>query len=138
MENPPRDHDSIPLNPTGPSWHSAGHFLPRQEMYGRPNHSFGSLGAPFVPGPRDIADFPSAVPPLIPKFHEGGILGRMMPSQEILTFRLLCPDERAGGVIGKGGTIIRSLKQDTGCEIKVVEGTADSEERVIVISGPAV
>ncbi|EOY15601.1 hypothetical protein QUC31_000619 [Theobroma cacao] len=125
IENPPRDHDSSPLNPTGQSSHSFG---PRPEVHPPPNHSFSSQGPPFAAGPRDV-DIHSAVPPLIP--------GRMMPSMEMLTFRLLCHHERVGGVIGKGGAIIKTLQQETGCEIKVVEGISDSEDRIIVISGPA-
>lgn len=98
-----------------------------------PNRSFG---APCTVGPRNVADHHSAVPPMIPKFHEGGIHGRVRPSEEILTFRLLCHAERVGGVIGKGGTVIKTVQQDTGCEIKVMEGTSDWEDRVILVSGP--
>lgn len=72
------------------------------------------------------------------KFHEAAIHGRTRPMQEMLTFRLLCPVERAGNVIGKGGTIIKTLQQETVSEIKIVESPPDSEDCVIVISGPAV
>lgn len=75
---------------------------------------------------------------MISKYHESGFPGRMKHSQEMLTFRLLCHDERVGGVIGKGGSIIKTLKQETGCEIKVMEAVSDSEDRIIIISGPAV
>lgn len=110
-----RGRESFPANRTGPSSQSQGQPHPRPEA------------------------FPSVTaPPLIPKFHEGGIHGRMRPSQEILTFRLLCHADRVGGIIGKGGTIIKTVQQDTGCEIKVMEGTSDSEDRVIVVSGPVV
>ena len=126
IENPPRDHDSFPFNTTGQSSHSFG---PRPEVHPPPNHSFSSQGAPFAAGPRDV-EIHSSLPPLNP--------GRMMPSLEMLTFRLLCHDERVGGVIGKGGAIIKTLKQETGCEIKVLEAIPDSEDRIIVISGPVV
>ncbi|GAV69713.1 KH_1 domain-containing protein [Cephalotus follicularis] len=132
LENPPRDHDSFPGNTIGPSFHSSGH--PRAELYPT-HHSFGSQGASLFAGPQDSPDFHSTVSPFIPKFHDSGLHGRMTP-QEIITFRLMCPDERVGGVIGKGGTIIKSLQLDTGCEIKVMEGVPDSEDRIIVISGP--
>ncbi|KAH7524835.1 hypothetical protein FEM48_Zijuj06G0161200 [Ziziphus jujuba var. spinosa] len=131
LENSPRDQDSSTI-PTGSS----------NQSYGRlegppPNRSFISQGAPYADGPHDVADYHSAGPPLIPKFHDGGFPGRMKPSQDILTFRLLCHDERVGGVIGKGGQIIKTLQMDTGCEIKVTEGVPDSEDRVIIVSGPA-
>lgn len=125
LDNSPRDHKSIPANPTGPSHPS-------------PNHSLSSQGAPYAAGHRDVADVQSPIPPSIPKFHESGVPDRLKSSQEILTFRLLCHDERVGGVIGKGGAIIRSLKQETGCDIKVMEAVSGTEDRLIVISGPAV
>lgn len=137
-ENPPRDHDPSPVNPSGPSSQSFGHPHPRLDVYPPHNRSFAGHGAPYAAGPRDGADFHSAVPPLISKYYESSIPGRMNPSQEMLTFRLLCHDERVGGVIGKGGSIIKTLKQETGCEIKVMEGVSDSEDRIIIISGPAV
>ncbi|XP_062158308.1 RNA-binding KH domain-containing protein RCF3-like [Alnus glutinosa] len=136
LENPPRDHDPSSTNSSGPPSHSFGHFHPRPDVYPLPNRSFTAPGAPYSSGPRDVADYNSAVP-LIAKYHETGIPGRMKPTQEVLTFRLLCHDERVGGVIGKGGTIIKTLKQETGCEIKVMEGVPDSQDRIIVISGAA-
>lgn len=136
MENPSRDQDSSSIA-TGPSSHSYGQPLPRLDGP-PPNRSFIAQGASYADGPHDVADYHSAAPRMIPKFHEGGIPGRMKPSPDILTFRLLCHDERVGGVIGKGGQIIKTLQMDTGCEIKVLEGVSDSEDRVIVVSGPAV
>ncbi|KAF9621794.1 hypothetical protein IFM89_028232 [Coptis chinensis] len=44
---------------------------------------------------------------------------------------------RVGGVIGKGGTIVKILQHETGCDIKILEGSPDSEDRLIIISGPA-
>ncbi|OMO57491.1 hypothetical protein COLO4_35360 [Corchorus olitorius] len=121
IENPPRDHDSSPLNPTRQPSHSFG---PRPEVHQPPNRSLSSHAA----GPREV-DNHLAVPPPIP--------GRMMPSLEMLIFRLLCHQERVGGLIGKGGAVVKTLQQETGCEINVVDGIADSEDRVIIISGPA-
>ncbi|XP_027903393.1 KH domain-containing protein HEN4-like [Vigna unguiculata] len=126
LENPPRDHE-LSTNFNGPS-HSSGQF---------PSHSrsFGGQGVPFGAA-HDISVFHSA-PPLISKFHEAAIHGRTRPMQEMLTFRLLCPVERVGNVIGKGGTIIKTLQQETVSEIKIVESPPDSDDCVIVISGPA-
>ncbi|RDX79416.1 RNA-binding KH domain-containing protein RCF3, partial [Mucuna pruriens] len=129
LENPPRDHESISANFTGPSSHSFGQFPSH-------NRSFASQGAPFATGPHDIPVFHSA-PPLIPKFHEAAIHGRTRPLHEMLTFRLLCPAERVGNLIGKGGAIIKIIQQETASEVKVVEGPPDSEDCVIIISGPA-
>ncbi|XP_011017029.1 PREDICTED: KH domain-containing protein At4g18375-like [Populus euphratica] len=122
LENPPRDHDSFPANPSGTSSHSSGHSHPRPEAYLQ-RHSFSGRGKPYAVRPRDR--------------HESVIQDQMKPMPDVLTFRLLCHNDRVGGVIGKGGTIIKILKQETGCDIKVMEGVSDSEDRVIVISGLA-
>lgn len=123
LENPPRGDDSLSATPGGPSSHSFGRPFPRPEAYPPQNYPFPSQGPPYAVGPRD---------------GDSGIPGRMNPSQDILTFRLLCPDEKAGGVIGKGGSIVKALQHESGCEIKVLEPVPDSEDRVIIISGPAV
>ncbi|KAJ7958855.1 KH domain-containing protein [Quillaja saponaria] len=130
LENPPRDHESISANLTGSSSHSFGRFPP-------PNRSFTGQGGPYPAGYRDLPDFHSAPPHTIPKFHEGIIPSRFRPLEEMLTFRLLCHDERVGGIIGKGGAIIRTLQQETCCEIKVMEGISGSEDRLVIVSGPA-
>lgn len=51
-----------------------------------------------------------------------------------LVFRLLCPNEKIGGIIGRGGNIIRSLQEDIGVRIKVLEPVTGSNERIIVIT----
>ncbi|KAK2981739.1 hypothetical protein RJ640_005991 [Escallonia rubra] len=119
LENPSRDNDSLSDNPSGPSSQSLGHPSSRLEAFPPPNYHF--QGAPYAAGPR----------------NESGIPGRMNLSQDILIFRLLCPDEKVGGVIGKGGTIVKALQHESGCEIKVLDPVPGSEDRIIVISGPA-
>ncbi|XP_023761116.1 KH domain-containing protein HEN4 [Lactuca sativa] len=64
--------------------------------------------------------------------------GRFGPFTDMLTYRLICPDEKVGGVIGKGGATVKALKHETGCDIKVLERSVGSDDRIIVISGPAV
>lgn len=50
------------------------------------------------------------------------------------TYRILCHDMKAGGVIGKSGSIIKSIRQHTGAWINVHELMAGDEERIIEIS----
>ncbi|CAI0393555.1 unnamed protein product [Linum tenue] len=57
------------------------------------------------------------------------------PPEPILTFRILCPEEKVGAVIGKGGYIIKGLQLETGCEIKVMEAVPDCADRLIIVSG---
>lgn len=50
-------------------------------------------------------------------------------------FRLLCPASKTGGVIGKGGTIISEIRQQTGAKVRVEETVPGCDERVVVIAG---
>lgn len=50
------------------------------------------------------------------------------------TYRILCQDMKAGGVIGKSGSIIKSIRQHTGAWINVHELIPGDEERIIEIS----
>lgn len=53
--------------------------------------------------------------------------------QEVI-FKILCSNDRVGGVIGKGGAIVRALQNDTGAGISVGASIANCDERVITIS----
>lgn len=48
-------------------------------------------------------------------------------------FRLLCHEAKVGNVIGKGGSIIKSLRQETGAKITIADSSEGAEERVIFI-----
>ncbi|GAB2293707.1 hypothetical protein Dimus_027920 [Dionaea muscipula] len=120
MKNATRERDTFPGNSSAPP--HAFNVLPSQ-------------GAAYGPGSRDGTDYHSRLPPFL-KFQDGFIPNRMNISAEIFSFRLLCPDERVGAIIGKGGAIIKTLQHDTGCEIKVLDGIPDVEDRIIVLSGP--
>lgn len=108
LDHPPRDsNDSLSAN------NNSGSSLSQQDPHPPPPPPL-SHGRP---GPRDG--------------------GRFGPFTDMLTYRLICPDEKVGGVIGKGGAIVKALKHETGCDIKVLERSAESDDRVIVIAGPA-
>lgn len=49
--------------------------------------------------------------------------------------RLLVPVRRVGSVIGKGGAIVKQIRENTGTRVRVVEPMPGSDDRVIVISG---
>ncbi|KAF8369389.1 hypothetical protein HHK36_032600 [Tetracentron sinense] len=55
-------------------------------------------------------------------------------SQQEVAFRMLCSTDKVGGVIGKGGAIVRSLQNETGASISVGASVADCDERVITVS----
>ncbi|CAL0327489.1 unnamed protein product [Lupinus luteus] len=57
-----------------------------------------------------------------------------VPATVTTSYRILCHDLRAGGVIGKSGSIIKSIRQHTGAWINVHELTPGDEERIIEVS----
>eukprot|EP00898_Chlorokybus_atmophyticus_P001178 jgi/Chlat1/2060/Chrsp17S02529 len=50
-------------------------------------------------------------------------------------FRVLLASSAVGGIIGKGGSMVQSIRDETGARIKIPEGVQGCEERVAVISG---
>ncbi|KAL3340278.1 hypothetical protein AABB24_028752 [Solanum stoloniferum] len=116
------DQDFLSADAGGPSSQSPRRPLSNRELRPPPTRPYQGQG------PASSGGF---------RVGEAGIPGRMNPIPDALTFRLLCPDEKVGGIIGKGGSIIKALQHETGCQIKVLEATGDSEDRIIVISGPA-
>ena len=62
--------------------------------------------------------------------------GGGVPIPEDAVYRILCPAQKIGSVIGKGGSIIKTLRQDSGAKIKIADAIPGVEERVIIISGP--
>lgn len=52
-------------------------------------------------------------------------------------YRILCPSRKIGGVIGKSGSIVNALREETRTKITVVDSVPGSEERVIIICSSA-
>ncbi|KAJ0980378.1 hypothetical protein J5N97_008633 [Dioscorea zingiberensis] len=145
LEHPPRERelrDSFPgTNPSGSSSHPFAPVpraeVPRGEVLPPPIHPFPVQGPPFSNRPYEAADHHLSIPPPIPRLHESGPPGQIQVSPEILSFRLLCSNDKVGSIIGKGGNIIRNLQHETSCEIKVLETTPESDDRIVVVSGPS-
>ena len=67
--------------------------------------------------------------------NKGGSGGGQDSNLMVTTsYRILCCDMKAGGVIGKSGSIIKSIRQHTGAWINVHELIPGDEERIIEIS----
>ncbi|CAN1156757.1 KH domain-containing protein HEN4 [Linum perenne] len=115
LENPRQDHDLVPATSSGLSSQSLDHPRPRLEA-----HALHRV----LPCPLGPPDFP-----------EIGIQSRIGPATDVLTIRLLCPDGKAGVVIGKGGSMVKGLLQETGCDVKVMDPVPDCQDRVVVVSG---
>ncbi|WOL12435.1 KH domain-containing protein HEN4 [Canna indica] len=72
----------------------------------------------------------SSAPSASPKVQDGS----PHPSAITTFFRILCPDAKAGGVIGKYGSIIKAFRQDTGAWINVHQLVPGDDERIIETS----
>ncbi|KAH7414709.1 hypothetical protein KP509_14G007100 [Ceratopteris richardii] len=55
-------------------------------------------------------------------------------TEEEFLIRFLCPSSRIGSIIGRSGSIIKKMREDTGAKIKVEEQIPDCDERTIIIS----
>ncbi|XP_058007269.1 KH domain-containing protein HEN4 isoform X2 [Hevea brasiliensis] len=58
------------------------------------------------------------------------------PLQQEVVFRILCSNDRVGGVIGKGGTIIKAIQNETGASITIGSTVAECDERLITVTAP--
>ncbi|KAL3527052.1 hypothetical protein ACH5RR_011708 [Cinchona calisaya] len=52
-------------------------------------------------------------------------------------YRILCQSRKIGSVIGKGGGIIKALREETQAKITVADSVPGSDERVILVSSPS-
>ncbi|RDX73005.1 KH domain-containing protein HEN4, partial [Mucuna pruriens] len=68
-----------------------------------------------------------------PSPESAGPAHRMFVEEEVV-FKLLCHHDKVGSLIGKGGSVVRTLQNETGASIQIVEAGPDSDERVVVIS----
>uniref|UniRef100_A0A1D1ZGL4 KH domain-containing protein At4g18375 n=1 Tax=Anthurium amnicola TaxID=1678845 RepID=A0A1D1ZGL4_9ARAE len=142
LANPPRDRDLLlPDKIPGPSSHPFAPLpqlgISRAEVLPPSNYHLPDQGPPFSTRPHEIVDFHQRMAPSISKFPEIAGPVKVPVSPELLTFRLICTSDKVGSVIGKGGNIVKIIQSETGCEIKIVETVPDSEDRVVVITGPA-
>lgn len=54
--------------------------------------------------------------------------------EEEVVFKMLCQHDKVGSLIGKGGSMVRALQNETGASIQIVDAGSDTDERVVVIS----
>ncbi|XP_038708727.1 KH domain-containing protein At4g18375-like [Tripterygium wilfordii] len=54
-------------------------------------------------------------------------------NDELVVYRILCPDNVIGSVIGKSGKVINSIRQETRAKIKVMDPFPGAKNRVITI-----
>lgn len=54
--------------------------------------------------------------------------------QEEVVFKILCSNDRVGGVIGRGGSIVKVLQEESGANINFAPPVTNCNERLITIS----
>lgn len=64
-------------------------------------------------------------------------LGGSSQSEELI-LRVLCPFDKIGRVIGKGGSTIKNIRQDTGARIEVNDTKNDRDECIITVTSTEV
>lgn len=52
-------------------------------------------------------------------------------------YRILCQSKKIGSVIGKGGGIVKALREETQAKITVADTVPGSDERVIIVMSPS-
>lgn len=135
-QNPRKDKppSGVPVTHGGQGFHPPGPPMENIPPRGNPmwsERNSNARGMPPMPwmggyanepsgfGPGSFDDFPAA--------H-----GREAPSE--FSMKILCSATKIGGVIGKGGSNVRQLQQETGASIHVDDISAESDERVIRVS----
>nr|XP_010927252.1 KH domain-containing protein HEN4 [Elaeis guineensis] len=92
--------------------------------------------SPF-PSPSSAAAASKRRPPHSPAAPFRALSPRLKSSPNETLFRILCPADRTGGVIGKGGSIVRQFREETGAKIRIEDPVPGSEDRVITIIAEA-
>lgn len=85
------------------------------------NPQFKKTGAPRKAKPHNYSSEAAS-----PNFH---------PSDTV--YRILCQSKKIGSVIGKGGNIVKALREETQAKITVSDSVPGSDERVILILSPS-
>jgi poly(rC)-binding protein 2/3/4 len=86
-----------------------------------------SSSSTYATGVHSLSTEVNRVSSLEPKAHH----------QEV-SFKMICSNDRIGGVIGKGGNIVRALQSETGATINVGPSVAECEDRLITITASEV
>ena len=76
---------------------------------------------------------PGGASPAHPLYHSA--FSRLpSPDPDAVVFRLLCPSDRVGALLGADGDALRRLRDETGANIRLLD-PEDDPDRVVVLSG---
>ncbi|XP_043701272.1 KH domain-containing protein At4g18375 [Telopea speciosissima] len=130
----PEAPPSIIIPSDVPIYPAAG-FYPSADSMVPPSRSVPPVigSTPHVPDLPGYADTGSAWPVYSSALPM--VSGYVAPSRsEELTVRLLCPYDKIGRVIGKGGSSIKGVRQASGARIEVDDKKVDRDECLITIT----
>ncbi|KAK3420192.1 hypothetical protein EUGRSUZ_G00993 [Eucalyptus grandis] len=103
------------------------HTLP--EIYGDlPQRNTGLSAMP-----SGAVNYGAGVHPLAVEVDRAPTIEAKALKQEV-SYRILCSNDRVGGVIGRGGSIVKALQNESGASISVGPTVAESDERLITIT----
>ncbi|KAI5072193.1 hypothetical protein GOP47_0012299 [Adiantum capillus-veneris] len=131
FENPPRDrHPGASHSPSRAAFLAEETNPPhRAALSSRGSYSSGQHPKSLQLPP---SDYGVAASGRGAQFH--GSLNSLPEDKHELVFRILCPRDKIGGIIGKGGSIVHSLEDEIGVSINVCGNVPGSDERVVMIS----
>ena len=66
--------------------------------------------------------------------YHSAFSGLPPPDPDAVVFRLLCPSDRVGALLGADGDALRRLRDETGANIRLLD-PEDDPDRVVVLSG---
>eukprot|EP00262_Sarcandra_glabra_P021900 TRINITY_DN9443_c0_g1_i3.p1 TRINITY_DN9443_c0_g1~~TRINITY_DN9443_c0_g1_i3.p1 ORF type:complete len:622 (-),score=132.41 TRINITY_DN9443_c0_g1_i3:694-2559(-) len=117
----------VPIYPTGSFYPSSDAVIPSRSVppvVGATSH---------VPELHGYADSGSAWPAYSSALPVAPVYGGPSRSEE-LAVRVLCPSDKIGRVIGKGGNSIKSVRQSSGARVEVDDPKDDCDETVITVT----
>ncbi|KAL6347470.1 hypothetical protein AAG906_025992 [Vitis piasezkii] len=107
--------------------------VPQQSLPDPRVDLFQQRGSVLPPIPSNTISYASGSRPLSINTERISTLDPKTSQQEVI-FKILCSNDRVGGVIGKGGTIVKALQNEAGASISVGAPVAECDERLITIT----
>ncbi|XP_028772088.1 KH domain-containing protein HEN4 [Neltuma alba] len=113
--------------------HESAAVIPHEPLTDQHADHFLQRNSPLSAASKSSNNYSSGLHSLSADFRRVSSLDSKALHQEV-TFRILCPSDRVGSVIGKGGSIVKALQNETGASIMVGPSVAYCEERVVTIT----
>lgn len=129
-EAPPRI--IIPSIPSDVPVYPPGGLYPASDPIVTPRAVPQIIGATNVPDLQGYADAGNSWPMYSSALPV--VSGVGASRSEELIVRMLCPSDKIGRVIGKGGSTIKSMRQASGARIEVDDSKANYDECLIIIT----